>query len=91
MLFIPFIENAFKHGKKLEENGIKIVLNIEKKHIYFACENQIRVLNETEKSENSGLGIENIKRRLELLYPETHRLDIIEKDNLLCWIIIGLT
>lgn len=55
---------------------------MDKKRIYFECENQIRVLNDTEKSENSGLGIENIKRRLDLLYPETHRLDIIEKDNL---------
>ena len=51
MLFIPFIENAFKHGNKGVGNKINIRLNILKNIVQFECSNKIRELNETEKSD----------------------------------------
>lgn len=81
MFFIPFIENAFKHGKKGIGNKIVIRLNVTKDIVQFECSNKIRELNETEKSDFGGFGIENIKRRLELLYPDKHQLIIEVKDS----------
>lgn len=81
MLFISFIENAFKHGKKGTGNKISIRLKVSRDIVQFECSNTIRELNETEKSEFGGFGIENIKRRLELLYPDKHQLTIDVKDN----------
>jgi len=81
MLFIPFIENAFKHGKKGVGGKIHIILKANKNFIQFECENEIRDLNETEKLSSGGFGISNIKRRLELLFPEKHQLIIDDKNK----------
>ncbi|MGE0079013.1 MAG: sensor histidine kinase [Bacteroidales bacterium] len=81
MLFIPFIENAFKHGKKGSGNKIEINLRIYNKVIHFKCTNRIKELNDTEKNDVGGFGIENIKRRLDLLYPEKHQLTIDTFNN----------
>ena len=83
MLLIPFVENAFKHGKiKTPSPGIKIKLNIiENKKIEFNVENVTSSLN-LHKIENSeGIGLKNVKRRLELLFPDNHDLKIIETGN----------
>jgi LytS/YehU family sensor histidine kinase len=82
MLLIPFIENAFKHGKKAVGNRIDINLIIENKILQFECINRIRQKNETEKDDRGGFGIENIKRRLELLYPNKHQLIIDTNNNI---------
>ncbi|MCB2197062.1 MAG: histidine kinase [Bacteroidetes bacterium] len=81
MLFIPFIENAFKHGKKSTGSKIKIQLEASDTEIKFSCTNQIRILNETERNEPGGIGIENIKRRLQIIYPEKHTLNIKKEDD----------
>ena len=80
MLFIPFIENAFKHvsNKKLE-NAIKASLVIEKEKIVFECENKYSE-NNTFHSEFNGLGNDLIKKRIELMYSKKHNL-AITKDN----------
>lgn len=76
MLFIPFIENAFKHGRKMGSAEISISLLFVEGALIFKCKNQKRVLNETEESEKKGIGIENIKRRLALLFPGKSTLEI---------------
>jgi sensor histidine kinase YesM len=81
MLFIPFIENAFKHvSNKKTENAIAISLLIEDKKIRFECEN---TYNENNKlpMEYNGLGNELIKKRIELMYPEKHNLIIKSQNN----------
>lgn len=81
MLLIPFIENAFKHGLSLKAKTlIKILLEVTDEQLIFTVSNTI---NHTRKSieEASGLGLANVKRRLELLYPEQHRLDIEKTDE----------
>jgi len=82
MLLIPFIENAFKHGKKTAGKSIDINLKIENRILQFECINGIREKNETEKTEPGGFGIENIKRRLELLFPHKHQLTIESDKNI---------
>ncbi len=81
MIFLPFIENAFKHGTVSLSNAIEVLLSVDEKHIFFRCKNQIRKLNETEIKQPGGLGMNNIRRRLELLFPEAHTLDISIENN----------
>lgn len=82
MLFIPFIENAFKHTEnKSLENAINIKIIIHKEMIIFECENKFTV-NSQNKSEQNGLGNGLIEKRLQLLYPTNHTLQITTNDNL---------
>ncbi|MBN2663783.1 MAG: histidine kinase [Bacteroidales bacterium] len=81
MLFIPFVENAFKHGSKSKEKKITINLSANSREIEFEISNFKRELNETEKNRPKGIGIVNIKRRLELLFPEKYDLKIIENKE----------
>ena len=76
MLFIPFIENAFKHGEnKKKENAIHIRFALDEHTIDFYCENKFADGTHSQ-SPYSGLGNDLIKKRLELLYPGNHRLDV---------------
>lgn len=80
MLLIPFIENAFKHGISLREpSHINISLQTKENTLYFDVHNSIhpKVVNDTEKY-NNGIGLENVKQRLTLLYPNKHELVIRE-------------
>lgn len=77
MLFIPFIENAFKHAEKKVENAIRIQFIFAEGAITFVCENKY---NQAAVG-NGGLGNDLIRRRLSLLYPGRHRLDISAGDN----------
>ena len=76
MLFIPFIENAFKHctNKKLN-NAIAINVNATKDAITFTCSNAYGA-DTLVSSEKSGLGMGLIRSRLELLYPNKHHMNI---------------
>jgi sensor histidine kinase YesM len=82
MLFIPFIENAFKHAEnKKVENAIKVAFVIEKDKIKFECENIYSVDTQL-KPEHSGLGNELIQRRLVLLYPNKHIFEVENKNGI---------
>jgi two-component system LytT family sensor kinase len=81
MLFIPFIENAFKHAsQKRTGSAIVIKIVVEPKRIDFYCENSYSTA-QIEKPEQGGLGNEIILKRIELLYPENHTLEIKDKDQ----------
>ena len=80
-IFIPFIENAFKHStnKKIED-AINITIEISGNDISFTCRNYF----DNSKSftqEKSGLGIDLIKQRLKLLYNHKHQIDIVKTEN----------
>ncbi len=80
MLLIPFVENAFKHGISLQEKSwIKIsVYELERK-LYFDVHNSIhRKADSDPERRHSGIGLENVKQRLAMLYPETHELVVRE-------------
>jgi LytS/YehU family sensor histidine kinase len=83
LLFITFIENAFKYigFNEHKQNCIDISLKYEQGKLTFKVFNtkDAYINNQTEKS--SGLGIANTKRRLEILYPQKHNLVINNTDN----------
>ena len=82
MLLIPFVENAFKHGVGMVQNpSIDIELNDDKKSLFFSVRNQVSKQNSEIKDESSGIGLANVRRRLELLYPDQHELKIDEKED----------
>ena len=82
-LFTTFVENAVKHSVDIsdQEVWIRISIAIEDRSLHFMCSNSKGVVIPvpTDKK-NSGLGLTNIKRRLELLYPNKHRLEISTSD-----------
>ena len=81
MLFLPFVENAFKHCRdKSVDNAITIDFDIRPDAVRMACENYYDSTNYSETLKNSGLGIEIIKQRLNLLYPGSHEL-VIDKSE----------
>jgi two-component system, LytTR family, sensor kinase len=69
-LLIPFIENAFKHGD-LRADPLQISLKVTDKSMEFETSNRISTRN---KDEVGGIGMDNVRRRLELLYPGKHEL-----------------
>lgn len=82
MLLIPFVENAFKHGNVLQQSpDICIHLQVADNQLYFTVKNKFEDSKAT-KDKTSGIGLVNVKRRLELLYPGRHTLAIQKKDDL---------
>jgi sensor histidine kinase YesM len=79
LLFIPFIENAFKYGISAHHpSSIDIHIQVEPHQLLFTCVNDI--VPAAHKHEGTGTGIVNTRRRLELLYPNKHILTI-ESDT----------
>lgn len=80
LLFIPFVENAVKHNndnKKL--SYVHLYFKIEKEILIFICINS-KPIEQKEQLADSGIGLANIRRRLELLYDSDHSLEIEETD-----------
>lgn len=77
LLLIPFVENAFKHisHHKNQLNFIKINLSMCKGEFHFVLENSKEAIEKT-TDKHAGIGLNNVKRRLELLYPGRHVLKI---------------
>lgn len=82
MIFIPFIENAFKHAnnKKLE-NAISIEISVMAQKIQFRCENKFDS-KPSARLPDSGLGNELIQKRLNLIYAEKHMLEVTKTEDL---------
>jgi len=82
LLFIPFIENAFKYGISYREKSyINISLTASDDSLNFRCANSIVMTSEKPDSGNSGIGLENVSKRLDLLFPGTHDLRINKSDT----------
>ncbi|SHF39819.1 sensor histidine kinase [Flavisolibacter ginsengisoli] len=69
-ILLPFVENAFKYGVADEQHQpIEINLRIEEDKLTYSCRNKI---NDTHNADSTGTGLSNLKRRLNLLYPDNH-------------------
>lgn len=82
MLLIPFVENAFKHGISFQKKSwIKISLRCLEGSVHLDVNNSIHRSNEEDpERKSSGIGLENVKQRLNLLYPNKHELIIRENE-----------
>lgn len=83
MLLIPFVENALKHGINPNKSSELIIqASIKEDECHFLVENSKDTRqNSLDKEKGLGIGIENVRRRLDLLYPMNHDLTIIETAN----------
>jgi len=82
MLLIPFVENAFKHGIGLAKDPfIHISLQVKEHSLHFRVTNNYDKAN-TSKDKNSGIGLANVRNRLQLLYGEKHNLSIHDNGEL---------
>ena len=88
MLLIPFVENAFKHGTGIIINAqINIELKEDGGILQFVVSNKYNDVSNESKDKNSGIGLNNVQRRLNLLYGRNHALLINKKDG---WFTISL-
>lgn len=82
LLMIPFVENCFKHGASMMrgKQWIQLIININDKDLDFNLSNSKPSQPNTTKNK-TGIGLINVKKRLGLLYPGRHQLDIHSTDN----------
>ena len=81
LLFIPLVENAFKHGISTSEpSSIKIELKEEGEYVSFLVENTSFPKNDSDRS-GSGIGVKNLQRRLDMLYPGQHSFEYGETQG----------
>ncbi|WP_296703925.1 histidine kinase [Algoriphagus sp.] len=82
LLLFPLVENAFKHGMKdnAEQAFIDIRLKVDS-GISFSIKNKLGQIDDMEKGKYGGIGLENVKRRLELIYPNTHKFEILKTET----------
>ena len=82
LILMVFIENAFKHSTASQSSLIEIdvLLEIKDKKLHFNCRNSY-LENTNTQSLSKGIGLENVKKRLELLYPKGYKLTIDKHDN----------
>ena len=82
LLFLPFIENAFKHGIDYTKDcEIKIKFAIDSDLLVFTVENPLVQQSKKQAAESSGIGLANTKKRLQLLYGDKYELKVNQKDD----------
>jgi sensor histidine kinase YesM len=82
LLLVPFVENAFKHISHLKDRPNFIWIDLDRKNdeLSFSIENSKEAVDRTNE-QPGGIGLANVKRRLELLYPGMHNLVISDTDR----------
>jgi len=82
LLFLPFLENAFKYAVlDAPDAKIEIGLKADGKKIEFRCSNPYQISDQSMKTKTGGIGLTNLKRRLELLYKGKYKLEIIDENS----------
>lgn len=83
LLFFPLVENSFKHGIKgsTGKSFVNIELVVDSPNIKFSIENNKGSIDNVERKEYKGIGLDNVKKRLEMTYPKKHELNIRETDD----------
>jgi len=77
MILAPFIENVFKHGVRLNKKfGIEINIKLQTNVLTLETRNSLKINNNSINDSHSGLGLNNVKRRLQIIYPNRHKLEI---------------
>ncbi|WP_228448765.1 sensor histidine kinase [Chryseobacterium mulctrae] len=80
LLTFTFIENAFKYGLKSKCAGfLKLKIKVENDNFIFELENDLEI--SMKKNTHGGIGLENVRKRLQLLYPDNHQLEILNSES----------
>ena len=81
LILLPFVENCFKHGasENLQQSWVKVTIDSHADHVVIKVENSKSGENGVKREE--GIGITNVKRRLDLLYPDRHELKIMNGEE----------
>lgn len=79
LLFIPFVENAVKHNLDTNRSYVHLKFRMEDGRLFFDCENSKPI--KSVKRDTGGLGLTNIKRRLDLLFENKYVLDVLETET----------
>ncbi len=83
LLLIPFVENAFKHLSHHANKPNEVTIGVEKPNgtLQFCISNTTEKLQVTDLHNSGGIGLQNVRRRLQLLYPDKYQLSISDKDG----------
>ncbi|WP_160711236.1 sensor histidine kinase [Chitinophaga solisilvae] len=81
MLLIPFVENAFKHGTGVVSPVITVRLYVKQEELVFEVNNAYDRILDSSKDESSGIGLANVRSRLDLLYRHKHQLKIMDNGH----------
>lgn len=81
LLFIPLLENAFKHGLQSisDSSFAHFLLFIQGSDLFFEAQNSV---GRKQQKESSGTGLENLRKRLEQMYPEKHHLEVEQNEGI---------
>ena len=93
ILFLPLIENTFKHAlhRNIPNKWVKLVLLVEENEIIFQTSNPKALVHEKTNNSHNGIGLKNVKQRLHLLYPNRHELIVHDaEDNFTVTIMIRI-
>ena len=82
LLLLPLAENCFKHGIGKNPGRIIIYLGLKGNQLFFKTENTIAIRDESGATESGGIGLSNVEKRLNLLYPERHSLTFEAKEGI---------
>lgn len=83
LLLLPFVENCFKHGTigREDEGWIELDIWDEKEHFCFVCKNSYREDKKAGQKKVPGIGLVNVRKRLELIFGENHELKIVQQED----------
>jgi hypothetical protein len=82
LLFIHLLENAYKHSPAtLDTGSIQVIVSVDDKGLQFSCENPIGKKAGHALEEPPGIGLANVRKRLQLIYPEKHDLQVTPTDT----------
>ncbi len=80
LLLLPLVENCFKHGVGKDSGSIRIFVELRDKQLHFQTANTVALREFS--GENGGIGIKNVEKRLNLIYPDRHSLKIQEEGGI---------
>jgi two-component system, LytTR family, sensor kinase len=83
LMILPFVENCFKHGvsKQISDSWIRIDIAFNKPTLTIKVENSKNPNEAFEMKPVSGIGLQNVRKRLELIYPDRHQLEIHDEEE----------
>jgi len=81
LLLLPLAENCFKHGTGKKQGAIYLYIGLKGKQLLFTSENTISLRERNGDAEQGGIGINNVEKRLNLIYPDRHTLHFEENEG----------